>query len=178
MQERQRLQKAGLCFRCKQPGHIASDTNFHPDAQSRLKPSPPKQGPPRNRAATVEEERSDQKDNVSESQRTTSSRNQTMDRRTSVVDDRSDEGVNEESDTLTIRTRRAQLRTTNRRATPRLEHQSRDTSRRTSGRSTRERSEEVGGRVEARFRKLAREARKLGYNAEEMSYLIDSDSDF
>lgn len=109
MQERQQLQKAGLCFRCKQPGHIASDTNYHPDARSRpqqTKPTSTKQET-RNRTTATTTTGTDHKDNVSESQRTTSSRNRAVDRRTTVVDDRSEEGDDEEleSNTSTIRTR-------------------------------------------------------------------------
>ena len=101
-----------------------------------------------------------------------------MDCQTSIVDDQSNEGDDEESDTPTVRTRWAQVQTTTQQTTPRMEYQNRDVSRRTSGRSTRERLVEVEERMEACFRKLAWEAKKLEYNAEEMSYLIDSDSDF
>ena len=37
---------------------------------------------------------------------------------------------------------------------------------------------EVEERIKAHFKKLAQEAKKLEYNAEEMSYLINSDLDF
>lgn len=180
MQERQRLQKAGLCFRCKQPGHIASDTNYHPDARSRppqTKPTSTKQET-RNRTTATTATGTDHEDNVSEGQRTTNSRNRTMDRRTTVVDDRSEEGDDEgsESNTSTVRTRR--VRANIRRTTGELGESSKNTTKQSGGRSTQKRRAEMEGKLESRFRKLARDAKTLGYNSEDISYLIESDSDF
>lgn len=39
--ERQKCITEGLCFRCRQQGHMANDTNFHPDARQQV---PPRQG--------------------------------------------------------------------------------------------------------------------------------------
>lgn len=153
MQERQRLQKAGLCFRCKQPSHIASDTNYHPDARSRpqqTKSTSTKQET-RNRTTATTTTGTDHKDNVSESQRTASSRNRAVDRRTTIVDDRSEEGDDEgsESNTSTVWTRRSRVNT--RRTTGELGESSKNTTRRPSERSTQKRRAEVGGKLESRF---------------------------
>lgn len=101
-----------------------------------------------------------------------------MDRRTTVVDDRSEEGDDEESEsnTSTIRTRWVQANI--RRATGELGESSKNTTRRPSGRSTQKRRAEMGEKLESRFRKLAQDAKILGYNSEDISYLIESDSDF
>ena len=61
-QELQKLRAEGRCFRCRKTGHVASDTNFHPDYKPRiLRPAPPKPtGAVRamdgNRYAVLEEE--------------------------------------------------------------------------------------------------------------------------
>lgn len=39
-EERTKCLKEGLCFRCRQKGHNASDTKFHPDARPRAPPNP------------------------------------------------------------------------------------------------------------------------------------------